>query len=323
MLSFNERELLIINSRIHNGDVADSVQQILSFSNGDLVGNVSQFFGHLLSNPSLYEDLYCYVFGEQGEHQFEYNESGVYKLLKALCKKNCFKFECDVDDRFLNFAFAYFSLCDLNDYADGKFPFLNIGIERRSYFVNRDNFQGRSVVLSKKDKVKAINVFLLLLEFHNGSSGDIPFSLNHRWRNVVADCKIINWLNKNEVLLDWAYDYIAKTFLNNKLPSWMQIADIEKNKATSKKREVIINFFDVLSPADQMIVWLRIRNAGTQQKHRIKSGLDNSDRKKIQIPMRTEVKNKLKQLSVRDDKCLYEVIEELIEGAYEKRFGSR
>lgn len=323
MLSFNERELLIINSYIHNGDVADSVQQILSFSNGDLVGNVSQFSGHLLSNPSLYDGLYCYVFGEQGGYQFEYNESGVYKLLKALCKKNCFKFEYDVDDRFLNFAFAYCSLCDLNDYAGGKFPFLDIGIERRSYRVNRDNFQGGSVVLSKNDKVKAVNVFLLLLEFHKGGSGDIPFSLNHRWRNVVADCKIINWLNKNEVLLDWAYDYIAKTFLNKKLPSWMQIADIEKNKATSKKREIIINFFDVLSPADQIIVWLKMRNAGTQQKHRIKSGLDNSDRKKIQIPMRMEVKNKLKRLSERDDKCLYEVIEELIEGAYEKRFGPR
>ncbi|HAD39348.1 MAG TPA: hypothetical protein DCF88_04390 [Plesiomonas shigelloides] len=323
MLSFNERELLIINSHIHNGGVVDSVQQILSFSNGDLVGNVSQFSGNLLSNPSLYEDLYCYVFGEQGGHQFEYNEIGVYKLLKALCKKDCFKFEYDVDDRFLNFAFAYCSLCDFSDYADGKFRFLNISIERSSYLMNRDNFQGGSVVLSKKDKVKAINVFLLFIESHNGGSGDILFSLNETWRNVVANCKIINWLNKNEVLLDWAYDYIAKTFLNKRLPSWMQIADIEKNKATSKKREIIINFFDVLSPADQMIVWLKMRNAGTQQKHRIKSGLDDSDRKKIQIPMRMEVKNKLKRLSERDDKCLYEVIEELIEGAYEKRFGPR
>ncbi|MCX2497502.1 hypothetical protein ACJW88_00590 [Plesiomonas shigelloides] len=322
MQLYNERELLIINAYSQGCDLVDDVKRIFECSSKQLSDNVDSYVEYLISDSRARYNLYSYVHGGYSEHYVRRDKKVMHQLLRDLCKRNDFEFGDDIDDRLLNFAFAYCSLFDFSSCEYGISTYIRIDISDGGGW-NRDNFSRVCLNLSRSEKLKVINVVSLLLGFHSGGNVNFHFIINKAWEEIAGDRRMIDWLNKNEVLWGWAYNYIIKQFINEQLLSWMKCSDIDRKKSLSKKKEVVINFFDVLSPADKVIVLLRMRNAGTQQKHRIKSGLDDSDRKKIQIPMRAEVKSKLEKLSVRDDKCLYEVIEGLIEDAYEKRFGPR
>lgn len=322
MQLYNERELLIINAYSQGCDLVDDVKRIFECSSKQLSDNVDSYVEYLISDSRARYNLYSYVHGGYSEHYVRRDKKVMHQLLRDLCKRNDFEFGDDIDDRLLNFAFAHCSLFDFSSCEYGISTYIRIDISDGGGW-NRDNFSRVCLNLSRSEKLKVINVVSLLLGFHSGGNVNFHFIINKAWEEIAGDRRMIDWLNKNEVLWGWAYNYIIKQFINEQLLSWMKCSDIDRKKSLSKKKEVVINFFDVLSPADKVIVLLRMRNAGTQQKHRIKSGLDDSDRKKIQIPMRAEVKSKLEKLSVRDDKCLYEVIEGLIEDAYEKRFGPR
>lgn len=260
------------------------------------------------------------MLGYGNQDQYQYDEGDVHLLLKRLCKDNEFQFSDNVKARKTNFLFSCLSLVShVNQNIRGMLK-INIGDANNWH---QNGFHSFDCELDKNSKIMVVNVFLLWLSFRDADLSEILSYLEYTWGKAYRDNRMLNWLDKNDVLCDWAYNYMVERFLTNRLPSWLCVSDMDANILHVKKKEVFVNFFDVLSPEHKEIVLLKMKRSGAQQKNRMKSKLANSERKKIQLPISDEVKAKLNYLSSRDEKCLYEVIEELIEDAYEKRFGSR
>lgn len=320
MKSYTERELLIINAFIYRDDTFDALANIIKRGNSQLRANANDYSRRLLNDVELYNSVRFCVLGYGNQDQCQYDEGDVHLLLKQLCKDNEFKFSDNVKARKANFLFSCLSLVShVNHNIMGMLK-INVGNDKN---FNRDGFYSFGCELDKNSKIMVANVFLLWLSFRDADLSEILSYLEYTWDKAYRDNRMLNWLDKNDVLCDWAYNYMVERFLTNRLPSWLCVSDMDANILHIKKKEALVNFFDVLSPEHKEIVLLKMKRSGAQQKNRMKSKLANSERKKIQLPISDEVKAKLNYLSSRDEKCLYEVIEVLIEDAYEKRFGSR
>lgn len=133
------------------------------------------------------------------------------------------------------------------------------------------------------------------------------------WNKIKNKSKMVDWLNKNDGMAGWAWNYTLKTYLNFDAPAWV---DLSNSKNDEKEREVLITLYDMLSVEHRAILMASLSKSGAQQKYRMNS----SERKAMSIPLSEEHKDKLKRMA-KDTNCrIYQVVEDMIEKEYKYRY---
>ncbi|MGL6562871.1 hypothetical protein [Aeromonas hydrophila] len=138
-------------------------------------------------------------------------------------------------------------------------------------------------------------------------------ALVYAWNKIKNKSKMADWLNKNDNMAGWAWNYTLKTYLNFDAPAWV---DLSNSKNDEKEREVLITLYDLLSVEHRAILMASLSKSGAQQKYRMNS----SERKAMSIPLSEEHKDKLKRMA-KDTNCrIYQVVEDMIEKEYKYRY---
>lgn len=133
------------------------------------------------------------------------------------------------------------------------------------------------------------------------------------WNKLKNKSKMVDWLNRNDGMAGWAWNYTLKTYLNFDAPAWV---DLSNSKNDEKEREVLITLYDLLSVEHRAILMASLSKSGAQQKYRMNS----SERKAMSIPLSEEHKDKLKRMA-KDTNCrIYQVVEDMIEKEYKYRY---
>lgn len=133
------------------------------------------------------------------------------------------------------------------------------------------------------------------------------------WNKIKNKSKMVDWLNKNDGMAGWAWNYTLKTYLNFDAPAWV---DLSNSKNDEREREVLITLYDLLSVEHRAILMASLSKSGAQQKYRMNS----SERKAMSIPLSEEHKDKLKRMA-KDTNCrIYQVVEDMIEKEYKYRY---
>ncbi|HEH9404406.1 TPA: hypothetical protein SIA26_001892 [Aeromonas bestiarum] len=131
------------------------------------------------------------------------------------------------------------------------------------------------------------------------------------WDKIKNKSKMVDWLNKNDDMAGWAWNYTVKTYLSLKIPAWVDLSNSKKGE-----KEALITLYDLLSVEHRAIWMASLSKSGAQQKYRKNS----SDRKAMGIPLSEEHKDKLKRMA-KDTNCrIYQVVEDMIEKEYKYRY---
>ncbi|WHF36144.1 hypothetical protein [Aeromonas salmonicida] len=135
------------------------------------------------------------------------------------------------------------------------------------------------------------------------------------WDKIKNKSAMADWLNKNDSMAGWAWTYTLKRFLSFDTPVWV---DLSNSKGDEKEKHALITLYDMLCVKDQALLMASLRKSGAVQKHRVNS----NNRKPMSIPLSDEHKDMLKQIA-RDSNCkIYQVVEEMIEQAYQQHCSS-
>ena len=124
-----------------------------------------------------------------------------------------------------------------------------------------------------------------------------------------------DWLNKNDNMAGWAWTYTLKRFLNFDTPAWV---DLSNSKNEEKEKNALITLYDMLSVKDQTLLMASLSRSGAVQKHRINS----NNRKSMSIPLSDEHKDMLKQIARDSNRKIYQVVEEMIDKAYQQHYAN-
>ena len=332
---YNDRELRFLCMKLQLVEKADCLFNLFNKTSHELhavvEGQVNFFSRHKESYDEFLGGIGvgysgCGDWNESNYTRVEY----IHDSFIALCKRDLCSFEKlpKENERFVNLAFAYVSyyafLLEWN--YDTELP-NGYGIDCAGSNVDVRDFLGGAFDcfpnLGREAKWECVCVFIDWCAARQLDKDVLLNSILSMWKEARKENSFIDWLNARKELHDWVYDYVSDKFLRGGRPSWMKVSDTDAKVILYKKKDAVITFFDMLSPVYKEIVFSKIKKSGAQQKYRVKSRLETAERKKMQLPISEEVKLKLKKLSACDDKCLFEVVEGLIEDAYEKRFGSR
>lgn len=131
------------------------------------------------------------------------------------------------------------------------------------------------------------------------------------WDKIKNKSKIIDWLNKNDDMAGWAWNYTVKTYLSLKIPAWVDLSNSKKDE-----REALITLYDLLSVEHRAIWMASLSKSGAQQRYRKSS----SDRKAMGIPLSEEHKEMLKKMAKGSNLRIYQVVEGMIEQEYQRRY---
>ena len=332
---YNDRELRFLCMKLQLVEKADCLFNLFNKTSHELhavvEGQVNFFSRHKESYDEFLGGIGvgysgCGDWNESNYTRVEY----IHDSFIALCKRDLCSFEKlpKENERFVNLAFAYVSyyafLLEWN--YNPVFP-NGYSIDCAGSKVDERDFLGGIFDcfpnLGRETRWECVCLFIDWCTARQLNKDVLLNSILSMWKEARKENSFIDWLNARKELHDWVYDYVSDKFLRGGRPSWMKVSDTDAKVILYKKKDAVITFFDMLSPVYKEIVFSKIKKAGAQQKYRVKSRLETAERKKMQLLISEEVKLKLKKLSACDDKCLFEVVEGLIEDAYEKRFGSR
>ncbi|MFM5840897.1 hypothetical protein ACET68_20760 [Aeromonas rivipollensis] len=140
-------------------------------------------------------------------------------------------------------------------------------------------------------------------------------ALVYAWNKIKNKSKMADWLNKNDNMVDWAWTYTLKKFLNFDTPAWV---DLSNSKNEEKEKNALITLYDMLSVKDQTLLMASLSRSGAVQKHRINS----NNRKSMSIPLSDEHKDMLKQIARDSNRKIYQVVEEMIDKAYQQHYAN-
>lgn len=140
-------------------------------------------------------------------------------------------------------------------------------------------------------------------------------AFKHAWDKIKNKSTMADWLNKNDNMAGWAWSYTLKRFLSFDTPVWV---DLSNSKNDEKEKDALITLYDMLSIKDQALLMASLRKSGAVQKHRVNS--DN--RKSMSIPLSDEHKDMLKQIARDSNRKIYQVVEEMIEKAYQQHYAN-
>ncbi|WP_409420806.1 hypothetical protein ABHF91_13620 [Pseudaeromonas sp. ZJS20] len=191
-----------------------------------------------------------------------------------------------------------------------------------SYFDLLSEFE-----LSNKAGYEPISLFDINLEFESSRREDdldghseivnskitLLHDLQRKWEAVRNDIKMNDWLVKNEGMAKWAYEYIEKIFLLGERPDWLDISANDEGEREGKYAVAVKMIYWLLGLEQKIILLESIRKSGTQQKYRIK----NAGKKSSTFMLDEKYKEMLKHISSRQGKSQTEIVEALIEKAYE------
>lgn len=140
-------------------------------------------------------------------------------------------------------------------------------------------------------------------------------AFKHAWDKVKNKSTMADWLNKNDNMAGWAWSYTLKRFLSFDTPVWV---DLSNSKNDEKENDALITLYDMLSVKDQALLMASLRKSGAVQKHRVNS--DN--RKAMSIHLSDGHKEMLKQIAKDSNRKIYQVVEEMIETAYQQHYAN-
>ncbi|WP_434470930.1 hypothetical protein [Aeromonas veronii] len=140
-------------------------------------------------------------------------------------------------------------------------------------------------------------------------------ALVYAWNKIKNKSKMADWLNKNDNMAGWAWTYTLKKFLNFDTPAWV---DLSNSKNEEKEKNALITLYDMLSVKDQTLLMASLSRSGAVQKHRINS----NNRKSMSIPLSDEHKDMLKQIARDSNRKIYQVVEEMIDKAYQQHYAN-
>lgn len=162
------------------------------------------------------------------------------------------------------------------------------------------------------DKIKYIIRFFDLWDESVGIKERQMKKFEDAWLKIKNKSKMEDWLNKNEAIVSWAWDYTQKKYLKFKTPDWVDVSKTndEQIKAT------LITLYDLL-PLEHRKIWMAsLKNNGTQQKYRKKI----SNRKVMNAPLSEEHHEKLKKMAKDSNRRIYQIVEDMIEKEYQHRY---
>ncbi|WP_429076676.1 hypothetical protein [Aeromonas hydrophila] len=139
-------------------------------------------------------------------------------------------------------------------------------------------------------------------------------AFSYAWNKIKNKSKMVDWLNKNDDMAGWAWNYTVKTYLSLKIPAWVDLSNSKKDE-----KEALITLYDLLSVEHRAIWMASLSKSGAQQKYRKNS----SDRKAMGIPLSEEHKEMLKKMAKDSNLRIYQVVEEMIEQEYQRRYPSQ
>ena len=131
------------------------------------------------------------------------------------------------------------------------------------------------------------------------------------WQRIKNNSKMEAWLNKNEKLAKWAWDYTFKKYLNSHYPVWVDLS--EGNEA---ERDTMITLYDLLSVEHRTILMASLSKSGAQQKYRTNS----DDRKGMNIPLSEEHKEMLRKIAKDSNRRIYQIAEDIIAKEYQRLY---
>jgi hypothetical protein len=133
------------------------------------------------------------------------------------------------------------------------------------------------------------------------------------WLKIKNKSKMEDWLNKNEAIVSWAWEYTQKKYLKFKTPDWV---DISRSNNDEQIKATLITLYDLLPLEHRKILMTSLSNSGAQQKYR----KNTSDRKAMGIPLSEEHKAMLKKMAKDSNRRIYQMVEDMIEKEYQKYY---
>ncbi|WP_323936700.1 hypothetical protein [Aeromonas veronii] len=210
------------------------------------------------------------------------------------------------------------SLTITNEYEEfserdgGRIPAVNLfGLKSNLY----ESLGLPTLVDGSHAKKDCIIRFFDLWDVSRERKEDQMEALVHAWNKIKNKSKMTDWLNKNNNMAGWAWTYTLKRFLSFDTPVWV---DLSNSKNDEKEKNALITLYDMLSVKDQVLLMTSLRKSGAVQKHRVNS--DN--RKPMSIPLSDEHKDMLKQIAKDSNRKIYQVVEEMIEKAYQQHYAN-
>lgn len=163
------------------------------------------------------------------------------------------------------------------------------------------------------DKIKYIIRFFDLWDEPVGIKERQMNKFEDAWLKIKNKSKMEGWLNKNETIVSWAWDYTQKKYLKFKAPDWV---DISKSNNDEQIKATLITLYDLLPLEHRKILMTSLSNSGAQQKYR----KNTSDRKAMGIPLSEEHKAMLKKMAKDSNRRIYQIVENMIEQEYQHRY---
>ncbi|MDH1506464.1 hypothetical protein N5D73_16475 [Aeromonas caviae] len=135
------------------------------------------------------------------------------------------------------------------------------------------------------------------------------------WGQIKNKSKMEDWLVNNEGMAEWAWNYTFKTYLGFKNPIWLDLSGVNKNE---NAKQAMITLYDLLSVAHRKILMSSLSKSGSQQKYRTNSA--SEARTAMSIQLSDERKNMLRKMASDSNRKIYQVVEDMIDQEYQKRY---
>ena len=141
--------------------------------------------------------------------------------------------------------------------------------------------------------------------------------IKNKWDLIKNRIEVIEWLNKNEILITWSWSYIVDSLLNKITPEWVDISSSDEIEIQQKIKDTIITLYDLLDrESEKKLFKGQLSRNGSQQKYREK---EKSNSKILNICISIETKEKLDKLKNAKRCTIKEIIETLIDSEFKKQ----
>ena len=130
---------------------------------------------------------------------------------------------------------------------------------------------------SEEQKKKSIITFFDMAGRNREEKLDHLNYIREKWNTIKNGNRLLDWLNENDDLLEWALKYIKSNFFNGRLPRWIIYLDnFDENKTEKEIKLTLSTIYSLIDSIEARDLFIKLlARAGVQYRHKLKAKTEN------------------------------------------------
>lgn len=126
---------------------------------------------------------------------------------------------------------------------------------------------------SKEQKKKSIITFFDMAGTNREEKLDHLNHIREKWHTIKNNNRLLDWLNENDDLLEWALKYIKSNFFNGRLPRWtIHLDNLDENKTEKEIKLTLSTIYSLIDSIEARDLFIKLlARAGVQYRHKLKA----------------------------------------------------